>query len=139
MVSRGRIDPIHRPRDRGADFFLSRAKQHLADNDDRAAAVYTRAAFETKIRKYCNDKSLLVPYNKDPRKIKSEFLWNAASKHALESAPNIAEKRALAALFRAVYTAKQVVLNPLSHSITQPLTKPEIQGAISAVTGLKFG
>jgi energy-coupling factor transporter ATP-binding protein EcfA2 len=132
------VRPLHRQRERGADFFLTRANQHLVANDDRAAAVYARAAFESKARKYCSDNSLPVPYNKDAKKVKAEALWKAATKHAVESAANVADKRALAALFRAVYAAKQVVLNPLSHSIAQPLTRPEIQVAINAVTSLKF-
>ena len=51
---------------------------------------------------------------------------------SLESAPGLVEKRTLAALFRPVYAAKQVVLNPLSHSIAQPITRPEVQGAIAS-------
>ncbi|MBZ5493551.1 MAG: AAA family ATPase [Acidobacteriia bacterium] len=132
------VTPVHRSRDGGPNFFLDRANKHLADNDDRAAAVYARAAFEAKVRKYCSDKYLPVPYNKDPRKVKAESLWKAATKHALEVAPNPAEKRMLGSLFRSVYAAKQVVLNPLSHSITQPITKPEIQAAILAVSQLVF-
>ena len=132
------VTPIHSHRESGPNFFLTRASQHLAANDDRAAALYARAAFEAKVRKHCSDNSLSVPYNKDARKVKAEALWQAAKKHALEVAPDPAAKRTLGSLFRAVYGAKQVVLNPLSHSIPQPLTKPEIQGAISAVTGLKF-
>ncbi len=83
------VTPLHRQRQGGPDFFLERARQHVVDNDDRAAAVYARAAFEAKVRKYCSDKSLPVPFNKEPRKVKSETLWRAATKHALESAPGL--------------------------------------------------
>ena len=132
------VTPLHRLRESGADFFLKRASRHLAANDDRAAAMYARAAFEAKVRKYCSDKSLPVPFNKDPRKVKAESLWRAAIKHAIESAPTVGEKRILGNVFRAVHVAKQVVLNPLSHSTTQPLVKPEIQQAIDAVLSFKF-
>ena len=46
------VTPLYRPRQSGPDFFLERAKRHVVDNDDRAAAVYARAAFEAKVRKY---------------------------------------------------------------------------------------
>lgn len=132
------VTPLHRLRNCGPEFFLDRARQHLAANDDRAAALYARAAFEAKVRKCCHDKSLPVPFSKEPRKVKAETLWRVATKHAIDTAPGPAEKRTRGALFRAVYAAKQVVLNPLSHSITQPVTKPEVQAAISAVSNLEF-
>jgi hypothetical protein len=79
-----------------------------------------------------------VPYKKDPKKMDAESFWRAATKHAIQGAPNIPEKRKLAVGFRSVYTAKKVVLNPLSHSAPQPVTRPEIQAALAAVSNLEF-
>jgi hypothetical protein len=132
------VTPVHRPRDGGSDFFLARANQHFAANDDRAAAVYARAAFESKVKLYCDQKSVPVPYKKDPKKMDAESFWKAATKHAIQGAPNVAEKRKLAGGFRSVYTAKKVVLNPLSHSAAQPITRPELQAALVAVSNLGF-
>jgi energy-coupling factor transporter ATP-binding protein EcfA2 len=132
------VTPVHRPRNGGSDFFLERGNQHLVANDDRAAAVYARAAFESKVKSYCDQKSVPVPYKKDPKKMDAESFWRAATKHAIQGAPNIPEKRKLAVGFRSVYTAKKVVLNPLSHSAPQPVTRPEIQAALAAVSNLEF-
>lgn len=130
--------PIHQPRGSGPDFFLARANQHLAANDDRAAALYARAAFEAKVKKYCDRRSVPVPYKKDPKKIDAETFWKAASGHALQKAPTPADKMKLEGMFQAIDVAKKVVLNPLSHSNPQTVTKPEIHAAISAVTNLDF-
>jgi energy-coupling factor transporter ATP-binding protein EcfA2 len=131
--------PVHRSRDGGADFFLSRAKSHLAANDDRAAAVYARAAFEAKIKAHCDKRSVPVPYSRDPKRIDADTFWKAATKHAIEKAGTPAEKAALEPGFQAIEVAKKIVLNPLSHAITQSVTKPEIQAAIDAVMNLNFG
>jgi hypothetical protein len=133
------VTPIHRARTGGPDFFLLRARQHLVANDDRASALYTRAAFEIKVKGFCDKKSVLVPYKKEPRQMKADSFWQAAKTRALSVAAAIpGEVQTLTTLFLAVDAAQKVVLNPLSHSIPQPLTRPEIQAAITAVDNLRF-
>jgi hypothetical protein len=134
------VTPVHcwRGNDGGFNFFLSRAQEHLNTNDFRAAGVYARAAFETKLKIYCDKKGVPVPYRKPPKHIDAETFWRAAVKHALEAARKVGNERVLAAHFRFVYRVKQVVLNPLSHSATQPIARPEIQAAIDAVRTLRF-
>ena len=135
------VTPVVCTRDGSGDFkfFLSRAQDYLNLNDFRAASVYARAAFETKLKSRCDKKSIPVPYQKPPKHIDAEKFWNAAVKHSLENAAHDpAKKRALAAQFRAVYRCKKVVLNPLSHSTPQLVTRPEIQAAIEAVENLRF-
>lgn len=132
------VTPIHRPREGGPEFFLSRARQHLVDNDERGAALYARAAFEAKIKAYCDNKSVPVPYKRDPKKMDSESFWKAASANALDKAPNPAAKTALETKFLAIGVAKKVVLNPLSHSAPPAVTRAEIQAAIAAVSSLEF-
>ena len=129
--------PIHRPREGGPDFFLDRARRHLADNDDRAAGVYARAAFETKVNKYCEFKSVPVPYKRDPKDLKIESAWIAAKERAMADA-DAATKAILEPLFNGVNLAKKVILNPLSHSAPQTVTTVEIQTAIDAVAALRF-
>lgn len=120
-------------------FFLSRATEYLNANDFRAASVYARAAFEAKLKSRCDKKAIPVPYQKPPKHIDAEKFWNAAIKHSLGLAANdAAKRRALGMHFRDVYRCKKVVLNPLSHSTPQPVTKPEIQAAIDAVESLRF-
>jgi len=70
--------PLHQKRGNGPDFFLDRARQHLAENDDRAAAVYARCAFESKVRKYCENHGVAVQFKPDPKKIDAETFWKAA-------------------------------------------------------------
>jgi energy-coupling factor transporter ATP-binding protein EcfA2 len=134
------VTPVHcfRDHDGGFNFFLSRAQEHLDANDFRAASVYARAAFETKLKNHCDKKGVPVPYQKPPKHIDAEKFWVAAVKHALEAAHDPTKKRVLGAHFRSVYQVKKVVLNPLSHSTPQPVTKPEIQAAITAVANLCF-
>jgi energy-coupling factor transporter ATP-binding protein EcfA2 len=132
------ITPIHRPRSGGPAFFLDRADEHLAANDDRAAAVYARAAFEVKVKKYCDKKSVPVPYKKEARRMDAESFWKAATANVIDNAPNAAEKTAAELMFAPIQTAKKVILNPLSHSAPQPVTKQEIREAILAVRNLTF-
>ncbi|HEY6346730.1 MAG TPA: AAA family ATPase [Bryobacteraceae bacterium] len=131
------VTPVHRHRGSGLDFFLSRALEYLAAGDDRAAALYARAAFEAKIKSYCEKKSVRVPYKRDPKAIEAEALWNAATGHALDNVPP-ADKPALQSKFLAITTARRVVLNPLSHAAPIAITRAEIQAAIDAVRDLTF-
>jgi hypothetical protein len=57
--------------------FIKQAKAHYAQNDYRAAAVYARAAFESKLSNFCSDRHLLVPYHTDPRQVSSQDLGAA--------------------------------------------------------------
>lgn len=135
------VTPIHRRWGCNANFFLDRAQLHLDNHDHRAAGLYARAGFEWKVKAFCNDHSVMVPYSKDPRKLKIEAAWVAAKNKALKLADDSgdATKRPrLANLFATVDSAKKVVLNPLSHSTPQPLTKAEVENAINAVLSLVF-
>lgn len=109
--------PIQRPRGEGPDYYLARAKAHLDVNDERAAVVYTRAAFESKIKSYCEKKKVPVAYNRDERRISGAEFWDAATQHAKEKAatnPTLLETLKLK--FGKIEAFRKVVLNPLSHS-----------------------
>ena len=67
--------PLWRGNDEGWNSSLARAKHHLADHDDRAAGVYARAAFEGKLKKYCEDKHVAVEYKSNPALITTEMFW----------------------------------------------------------------
>jgi len=132
------ITPQHRSWPCDANFFIQRAKRHLAENDQRAAGVYARAAFEWKVKGFCNNFHVPVPFVKEIRKLNMEEAWKAAKARAIEKAGDQPNKAALESSFLTVDLIKKVVLNPLSHSIPQPLTKTEVQAAITAVEQLKF-
>jgi energy-coupling factor transporter ATP-binding protein EcfA2 len=130
--------PRHQPREGGWDYFLARARRHLSANDERAAAVYARAAFESKVKKYCDERSVPVPYKKDPRSMSAEAFWQAAQKRALAEATDPALKADLPLLIAAIDSSKKIVLNPLSHSEAAAVTRHEVQAAIDAVDKLRF-
>lgn len=111
---------------------LERAKQHLADHDDRAAGVYARAAFEGKLKQYCNNKGVPVQYKSDPAKLTTEMFWNGI-KDKLTAESKLA---GVQGQISDIETYRKVVLNPLSHEHPTTLTQAEIQGAITAIEEL---
>jgi energy-coupling factor transporter ATP-binding protein EcfA2 len=131
--------PRHYERDGGAKFFLERAREHLSKNDLNAAANYARSAFEYKIKKYCSDSSLPVPYKKNPREMKADGFWLAAQTAARKKAIDAVALAKLNGLFADVDRSKRIVLNPLSHSTAGVgLARVEVQSAIDAVELLQF-
>ena len=131
--------PILRPSEKGWDYFLARAKTHLTSSDERAAAVYARAAFESKLKSYCDKYHLPVKYNKDARRITAEEFWQPSKTASLAKvAGDPARETALNNMFNQIELYRKIVLNPLSHSAATPITKVEIQGAIDAVSQLQF-
>jgi energy-coupling factor transporter ATP-binding protein EcfA2 len=124
--------PLWRGQDEGWTDNLARAKQHLANHDDRAAGVYARAAFEGKLKKYCDKHKVPVPYRANPAEITSDMFWKAVK-------DKLAADNKLAGVQQQVSdieTYRKVVLNPLSHEHPITLTQAEIQGAITAIEEL---
>jgi len=130
--------PMHRPRGSGPEYYLTKATEALAANDEHYAALHARMAFEVKVKKYCDTWSIRVPYKKDPKAMPAQSFWTAAKARAVAKAPTPGDATAVQAQFLAVETAKRIVLNPLSHSPTQPVTRSEVQSAINAVRNLVF-
>ena len=88
---------------------------------------------------FCDKKLVPVPYRKEARLMTIDTFWQAAKTKTLSvTSMTAAERAGFEALFQSVEAARKVVLNPLSHSITQPVTRPEIQAAIDAVQNLRF-
>jgi hypothetical protein len=112
--------------------YLKQAKKHLQGHDFRAAAVYARAAFETKLQKFCSKNRLPVPYNKDKRKITAEDFWRAVTgQHGGDGKSHVdkATKGQVEAL-------RRIVLNPLSHAGASTITSAEVQKAIKVIETL---
>lgn len=124
--------PLWRGHEEGWTDNLARAKQHLATHDDRAAGVYTRAAFEGKLKKYCDKHKVPVPYRSNPAEMNSDMFWTAI-KAKLTADNKIA---AIQQQVNNIATYRKVVLNPLSHEHPITLTQAEIQGAITAIEEL---
>src|ERR1039458_5129008 len=132
--------PIHKPDGKGWGDYLARARDHLALSDERAAAVYARAAFESKIMRYCEKKKAKVEYHSDPRRIGAQVFWDALKKvvnEELSKTPTTDTKRpaliAIQAGFAGIEVYRKIVLNPLSHSAAASIARAEIQGAIDAI------
>ncbi len=124
--------PLWRGNGEGWTDHLRRAKQHLANHDDRAAGVYARAAFEGKLKKYCNDKGIWVQFKSDPAEINTNMFWKGI-KDKLDSQGTLAS---LQQQIADIEMYRKVVLNPLSHEHPTTLTHAEIQGAIDAIDNL---
>jgi energy-coupling factor transporter ATP-binding protein EcfA2 len=123
--------PLWRGHEEGWTENLARARQHLASHDDRAAGVYARAAFEGKLKNYCEKKSVAVQFKNDPAKMSTEMFWTA-----IKGKLTAADLAAIHKQVTDIETYRKVVLNPLSHEHPTTLTTTEIQGAISAIDEL---
>ena len=123
---------------------LQRARNHLANGDLRAAAVYARAAFERRLQNVCEKNGIDVHYKKDAKDISVDRLWqgilNRQKKreehraHGHPSAPDFI----LPDLVRDVETMRSTVLNQLSHANSPGLVQADVVDAIKTVERL-FG
>jgi hypothetical protein len=114
--------------------YVQQAKVHLAVHDYRAAAVYARAAFETRLKNFCERKQLPVPYHADSREVSSRDLWQAVTgTHGGDGRCHVD-----AATKANIESLRKVVLNPLSHAGASSITKAEVEAATRAVDGLSF-
>ncbi len=105
--------------------YIQKAESHFSSNDYKAAALYTRTAFETLLKNYCQKASIKIRFEKKVKKLNTEdFLCEI-------------EKRLPEELARKIRTARTLVMNPLSHSGTEPTYKTEVQGSIALVKDLK--
>lgn len=113
----------------GAEGFLKRARVHLKAGERRAAAVYARAAFEEKLRKFCDDKSVPLPFKSNPGQVDGDAFLSAAEKRLREQKlwPFFGPQ------FHRLRMLRKVILNPMSHSNLVNLVSPEVHEAIEAV------
>jgi hypothetical protein len=110
---------------------------HLQQGDLMAAAVYLRAAFESRLKNVCCDCRLKIPYQPDPRRLKADELWNAI---VAEQQARQANKKANfidPQLMNDVEAVRSVVLNRLSHSGTPGLTEAEMRHALEVIRRLQ--
>jgi recombinational DNA repair ATPase RecF len=114
--------------------YLERAKEHLQANDYRAAAVYTRTAFEVMLKKFCESKNLKVKYRENIKALESNDFWTeikllCKENNTLFLCVKLVDK---------IELYRSVVLNPLSHSQIISLTKDEVNKAVEAVEKLEL-
>lgn len=105
---------------------LERAEAHLSSCDYKAAAVYTRSAFEKVIRNYCDKKRKKVTFHKQQKKYTAENFWNAM-KDDVDSAT-----------VTKVELYRDLVLNAFSHYNTEKYEiRTELTAAIQTIKDLK--
>jgi len=114
--------------------YIQQAKVHQAEHDYRAAAVYARAAFETRLKNFCERRRLPVPYHADSRRVSSEELWQAVTGARGGDGTCHVDATTKAT----IEALRKVVLNPLNHAGASSITKTEVDAAIKAVEGLSF-
>ena len=134
--------PIFTERGKGRDEYIKRADEYYKSNDYKAAAVYTRSAYESILKSFRNLKHLPVPYFDKPKGLTTDKLWDAVKNYIRENQrvvdrktgckENYLEQKTIIAIDRAVTT----VLNPLSHSRPVSIHRCEVKNAIDAIKTL---
>lgn len=105
---------------------LKKAKQHLNNSDYKAAAVYTRSAFEKIIRSYCEKEKKKLVFKSSLKKYSSQDFWQAIE-------DDLQPQTSLA-----IEQYRNLVLNAFSHYNTEKHEiRTELEAAIKAVGDLK--
>lgn len=105
---------------------LTKAQQHLQQCDYKAAAVYTRSAFEKLIRKHCEKNKKAVVFKSRLKDYTTEDFWKVIEGVLPQQIQNEIE------------TYRPLVLNTFSHYNTERHEiKTELANAIQAVKNLK--
>ncbi|MCG7993200.1 MAG: ATP-binding protein [Candidatus Thiodiazotropha lotti] len=105
---------------------IAKAERHLQQCDYKAAAVYTRSAFEKQIRKHCEKKKKPVVFKPRLKDNTTEDFWKVIKDDLPEQTRTDIE------------TYRSLVLNAFSHYNTERHEiKPELENAIQAVKALK--
>lgn len=115
--------------------YLEKAEKYCRERDYKAAAIYTRTAYEAILKHFCNRLSVPVPYKEKAKDLKAEKLWDAVKKYENKHTHELYVDIKTA---RAIETATRGVLNPLSHSRPVQIYRREVQCAILAVKRLQL-
>ncbi len=105
---------------------IAKAEHHLLKCDYKAAAVYTRSAFEKLIRKHCEKKKKAVVFKSRLKDYTTEDFWKVIKDDL--PAQTCAD----------IETYRPLVLNAFSHYNTERHEiKPELENTIQTVKALK--
>lgn len=116
---------------------LEKAEAHLQNADLMAAAVYIRAAFETRLKNVCREHGIKVPYKPDPKDVNVGQLWQGIVERQESRQANGQIDFVDQTLLREVETVRSTVLNRLSHSGVPPLTTTEVSEALKIIRRLQ--
>lgn len=106
---------------------IGKAEHHLGESDYKAAAVYTRSAFEKIIRGYCQKKKKKIEFKTKLKDYTTEDFWNVIKGDIDVTIKNEIEKY------------RSLVLNAFSHYNTERHEiRTELESAIQSVKDLKM-
>ena len=131
--------PVHRQvpmdpsLDRPARIYLDYAKTMLTLNYPEAAANYARQAMEATLRGGCEKQKIAIPFVRDPKKVKAQFLLDQLKAWGGNAAVN---KAKLDPVLDRLTLLKNVVMNPYSHPSAPNIPKSEVQEAVAVVAEL---
>jgi hypothetical protein len=108
------------------------ADGHLKAGDLRAAAVYIRAAFESRLKTICEDNGIEVGYKSDAKLLTADTLWKRILRRHVKCVSKQGEFLDPALIPR-ISAIRSAVLNRLSHSGASSLTKTELEVALQTV------
>jgi hypothetical protein len=115
---------------------LTFAERYRAAHDLRSAAVYIRAAFESKLRKTAEDHHIKVDYKQDVKKVSADILWaaiEAKHKDMLAVGKEFLDPN----LIPSISAVRSQVLNRLSHDGGLGLTDTDVQTAINTMRAFR--
>jgi energy-coupling factor transporter ATP-binding protein EcfA2 len=116
---------------------LQIAKVYIDAGDPRAAAVYIRCAFETRMKVICEKNGIELSYKENPKQITADALWRAIlRRHAKRMKANQGELLDPSLIPR-ISAVRSAVLNRLSHSGASSLTRSELQVALQTITDFR--
>ncbi len=116
---------------------LAIAATHLQARDLMAAAVYIRAAFETRLKNVCEKNGIKIKYKHDPKEVKSDQLWQGIVERQKERQSDGKSDFINPALMNDVETIRSTVLNRLSHAGVPALVTKEVQFALETIRKLQ--
>ncbi len=112
--------------------YLDKAKEHLGENDYKAAVIYLRTHFEQIIKDFCNKKGLKVRYKHNPKEVQGNDFWEAVKTYEVNSQPFLG-----ATLIQRVGLCRSIVLNPISHATITNAFRREIEDSIDVIEELE--
>ena len=116
---------------------LQVAAGYLYSGDLRAAAVYIRAAYESHLKRICENNGIEVCYKKNSRHVTADALWGAIlRRHSKRLQANRGEFIDPGLIPR-ISVVRSTVLNRLSHSGSSSLTPAELATALQIITDFR--
>lgn len=105
--------------------YLSKAKFYLEQHEYKPAAIYTRTAFESILKRYCDKRNLTVRYKEKSKELSSEDFWS------------VVKEKITGELATKIEHSRSLIMNPLSHARIVNVYPAEVKEAIEAIEELK--